>query len=135
MTAARLDLFARAVDRLAEALACPEDAIVRDACIQRFELAFETAWRAVQHRARREGIECVSPRDCLRTAFRLRLVEDDPGWLAMVEDRNRTVHLYDEAMALRVYRALPGHLARLQALLQRLRETESEAPAGGTPDA
>lgn len=124
----RTALLAQALARLEEALARPEDPIVRDACIQRFEFTFEMAWRAIQSRARAEGLDCVSPRDCFRTAFRLDLVEDDPRWLAMVEDRNRTTHLYDEASALEVYRALPGYLALLKGLLARLREA---GPEGG----
>ena len=100
----------------------PEDAIVRDACIQRFEFTFEMAWRAIQAHARVQGSPCVSPRDCLRTAFRLGLVEDNPAWMAMVEDRNRTTHTYDEASARAIYVALPGHARLLMALLGRLRE-------------
>ena len=76
-----------ALGRLEDGLARPEDAIVRDACIQRFEFTFEMAWRAIQSRARAEGVECVSPRDCFRAAFRLGLLGNDPRWLAMVEDR------------------------------------------------
>lgn len=122
----RTALLAQALARLEEALARPEDAIVRDACIQRFEFTFEMAWRAIQARARAEGLDCVSPRDCFRTGFRLGLLEDDPRWLAMVEDRNRTTHLYDEVTALGVYRALPGYLELLKGLLARLQEAEQE---------
>lgn len=64
----------------------------------------------------------MSPRDCLRTAFRLGLVEDDPAWMAMVEDRNRTTHTYDEASARAICVALPGHARLLATLLGRLRE-------------
>ena len=120
--ARRIALFAQALARLQEALSVPEDPIVRDACIQRFEFTFEMAWRAIQAHARVEGLTCLSPRDCLRTAFRLGLLEDDPGWMAMVEDRNRTTHTYDEAGARAIYTALSGHARRLAALLSRLRE-------------
>jgi nucleotidyltransferase substrate binding protein (TIGR01987 family) len=88
----RVVFFEQALRRLKEGLARPEDPIVRDACIQRFEFTFEMARKAVQSFALGEGVECVSPRDCLRTAFRLGLVESDPRWMAMVEDRNRTSH-------------------------------------------
>ncbi len=103
-------------------MSIPEDAIVLDACIQRFEFTFEMAWKAIQAHARVQGLPCVSPRDCLRTAFRLGLVEDDPAWMAMVEDRNRTTHTYDEASARAIYVALPGHARLLATLLGRLRE-------------
>jgi len=44
----RVVFFEQALRRLEEALAKPEDPIVRDACIQRFEFTFEMAWKAVQ---------------------------------------------------------------------------------------
>lgn len=65
----------QALRRLEEALAKPEDAIVRDASIQRFEFTFEMAWKAIQRYALAEGVECVSPRDCF--PFRLGLIEKD----------------------------------------------------------
>lgn len=120
----RLTAFARALQRLSEALTKPEDPIVRDACIQRFEFTFEMAWKALQEHARSEGIDCVSPRECFRVGFRLRVIENDPRWLAMVEDRNRTSHTYDEDSATAIYRALPGYAEILSGLLKRLNTAE-----------
>lgn len=62
----RLVLFEKALGRLEEALTRPEDPIVRDACIQRFEFTFEMAWKAIRDYALAEGLDCVSPRDCFR---------------------------------------------------------------------
>jgi uncharacterized protein YutE (UPF0331/DUF86 family) len=42
--------------------------------------------------------------------------------MAMVEDRNRTTHTYDEASARAIYTALSGHARLLATLLSRLRE-------------
>jgi len=120
----RLALLEQALARLDEALARPEDAIVRDASIQRFEFTFEMAWKAVQVHAAAEGLECVSPRDCLRAAFRLGVVDNDPTWMKMVEDRNRTTHTYDEASARAIYQALPDYAGLLRRLLTRLRESD-----------
>ncbi len=121
----RVQLLLRALDRLETALARPEDDITLDACIQRFEFSFELAWKAIQRQARAEGLDCASPRECLRVAFSLGLVEDDAQWMSMVEDRNRTSHTYDEATALAVYRALPGYARLLRELGRRLAERGS----------
>ena len=118
----RIGVLGQALARLDEALDRPEDPIVRDACIQRFEFTFEMAWKAVQAQAMAEGLECVSPRDCFRTAFRLGLVENDTGWMAMVEDRNRTTHTYDEKAAHEIYQALPDYARMIRRLLERLTE-------------
>lgn len=125
-------LFEQSLSRLDEALAKPEDAIVRDACIQRFEFTFEMAWKALQRYALAEGLECVSPRDCFRTGFRLGLIDNDARWMAMVEDRNRTAHTYDEKSAIAVYQALPAYAGLLRGLLIRLKEGESRRAREGS---
>ena len=81
---------------------------------------FDTAWKALQSRARIEGIDCASPRQCLRAAFRLGLIDADPRWMQMAEDRNRTSQTYDEGTAREVFPALPGYLEVLKPLLQSL---------------
>jgi nucleotidyltransferase substrate binding protein (TIGR01987 family) len=131
----RVSLLRQALARLEEALAQPEDAIVRDASIKRFEFTFEMAWRAIQAHTRRQGLDCQSPRDCVRTAFRLGLVDRDSRWLAMVEDRNRTVHLYDEESARTVFRELGAYGMLFRELLARLEAVEREADHEAGPGA
>ena len=83
-------LLEQALERLDEALARPADPVIRDAAIKRFEFTFELAWKAIEAQAPREALDCLSPRDCFRTAVRLGLIENDERWMRMVEDRNRT---------------------------------------------
>jgi nucleotidyltransferase substrate binding protein (TIGR01987 family) len=118
-TSVRLAAFEQALRRLEEGLARPADDIVRDGCIQRFEFTFEMAWRALQAYAAAEGVECVSPRDCFRAGFRLALIDRDAPWIAMVEDRNRTAHTYNEETAKAVYGALPAYATLFRRLLER----------------
>lgn len=58
-----------ALERLAEALDTPETSLSRDASIQRFEFSFELAWRSIQDRGRDAGLDCRSPKGCLKLAF------------------------------------------------------------------
>jgi len=111
-----LNSFGKAIDRLAEALAEPESAIVRDGAIQRFEFTFELAWKGVQKLTAYEDMPCNSPRECLRTAFRLGWIDNDAEWMRMVDDRNRTSHTYDEELAKEIYAKLPAYLERLRQL-------------------
>ena len=123
----RVYQFGQALQRLQDALKLPEDSIVRDACIQRFEFTFETAWKAVQADAAAEGTECASPRDCFRTAFRMGIIDlNETSWLKMVEDRNRTSHTYDEAAAEEIYRSLASYAELLGGLLEKLRKREEQ---------
>jgi len=38
-------------------------------------------------------------RDAIREAFVVELIADDEGWMKMLQDRNRTAHTYNEAVA------------------------------------
>ena len=111
--------FARAVDRLAEALDEPETSLSRDGAIQRFEFCFELGWKLMQKALRREGVDVRSPRGSLRAAFQQGWIEEEP-WLAMLSDRNLTSHTYDEELALAVYSRLGGHLDALRHVATRL---------------
>lgn len=108
------------MDRLAEALGVPETGLSRDAAIQRFEFCFELAWRSIQDRAREAGLDCRSPKGCLKLAFQQGWLDDEQRWLAILDDRNLTVHTYNEATAIEIYGRLRGHLAVLRKLLTAL---------------
>ncbi len=122
---ARCDSFSRAIVRLNEALMASETDLSRDAAIQRFEFCFELAWKVIQERVRTEGLDCQSPKGCLKLAYKNGWLGDETGWLAMLEDRNRTAHTYDEALAKDVYRRLSAHLPLLQALDKYLRNARA----------
>ncbi len=122
---ARRDSFSRAIVRLNEALMASETDLSRDAAIQRFEFCFELAWKVIQERVRTEGLDCQSPKGCLKLAYKNGWLGDETGWLAMLEDRNRTAHTYDEALAKDVYRRLSAHLPLLKALDEYLRSTRT----------
>jgi nucleotidyltransferase substrate binding protein (TIGR01987 family) len=119
MTARRQSLR-QAIVRFSEALHAPETDLSRDAAIQRFEFCFELAWKVIQEEARAEGLDCQSPKGCLKLAFKQGWISDESGWLVMLEDRNRTAHTYDEALAKNVYSQLSLHLPLLQGLSARL---------------
>ena len=121
----RRDSFSHAIVRFNEALVAPETDLSRDAAIQRFEFCFELAWKVIQEQARTEGLDCQSPKGCLKLAYKNGWLGDEAGWLAMLEDRNRTAHTYDEALAKEVYRRLSAHLPLLKALDESLRNTRA----------
>jgi nucleotidyltransferase substrate binding protein (TIGR01987 family) len=117
---ARRQALADAVRRLRAVLQEPETDVSRDAAIQRFEFCFELSWKAVQERAREDGLNCQSPKGCLKVAFKASWIGDEQGWLAMLEDRNQTSHTYDEDLAKTVYRRLSNYLPLFEALVGNL---------------
>lgn len=117
----RQERFRQAVERFSEALHAPESDLTRDAAIQRFEFCFELAWKVIQERARAEGLDCQSPKGCLKLAYKNGWIAEEAGWVAMLEDRKRTAHTYDEALAKDVYRRFSGYLPLFRTLERTLR--------------
>ena len=119
MTARRQALIS-AITRLRDLLAQPENDVSRDAAIPRFEFCFELAWKAIQERARDEGLDCQTPKSYLTLAFKASWVVDEREWLAMLADRNQTSHTYDEDLAKAVYERLRHYLPLREALANKL---------------
>jgi nucleotidyltransferase substrate binding protein (TIGR01987 family) len=95
-----------AVKRLREAIAQPENDLVRDAVIQRFEFTFELVWKSLKLYLERQGLDCGGPRSTLKKAFTEGLItspEQADVWLQLLEDRNLASHAYDEVLAIRIY--------------------------------
>ncbi|RLQ94568.1 nucleotidyltransferase [Falsibacillus albus] len=96
----------RAIKKLHESLERDpaKDDIVIDATIQRFEFTYELSWKIMKAYLEFNGIlEVPSPRKTIREAFKNGLIKEGDGWLKMLEDRNRTPHTYDEAIAVEIY--------------------------------
>ena len=110
--------YGKSLERFAEVLKKEKTIENRDASIQRFEFTIELAWKAIQKFLRGQEIVCRSPKECLDEAFKFGLVEDDPRWPQMLEDRNLTSHTYDEEIAEQVH----GHFSQYLPVLQSLKE-------------
>jgi len=80
-----LEDYAKALDELEQALAEPsENQLIQAGCIQYFEFCFELAWKSVKSVAEQEGLECHSPKTCLKVAHQNGWVEEEPLWLEML---------------------------------------------------
>ena len=107
--------------RLEEVLRMEKNSVVRDSAIQRFEFTLDLAWKTVKaYLEEQKGVVCRSPKDCLRQAFSQGLIEYDDFWLAMVDLRNETAHIYKEETAEAVYAKLPACLEKFQQLRKKL---------------
>lgn len=110
-----------ALERLEEALRQPKDEFIRDSAIQRFESTFELLWKCFQAACRDAGLTAYSPRDSMRGAFQLGLIEDDPVWLAMLEDRNLTSHTYHGDTAEAIFLRLPQYTPKIRTAVATLK--------------
>ena len=101
----KVNNFNNALDRLKEGIAKYDEAddLSRDGVIQRFEFTFELAWKTLKAVFEDEGLTGLnSPKTVLREAFAAELIKDDELWLAMLNDRNSTAHIYSEQLAIEI---------------------------------
>ena len=99
--------YLSAYDRLAFAAARASgerlDELERDGLIQRFEFTFELAWKSLKAYLEHQGVpELRFPKQVLREAYAAGVIDHDALWLAMLDARNRTSHLYDEDAAAKI---------------------------------
>ncbi len=70
--------------------------IERAGFIQFFEATIELSWKLLKDYLESEGYMINSPRDTIKTAFSIELIDNGELWLAALADRNLSVHTYDE---------------------------------------
>lgn len=100
--------YQKAVGKLKVAIAKnPElDDLYLDGTIQRFEFAYELAWKLMKDYLIYEGIASSSPRSCIREGFKLGLIQEPEKWLDMLEKRNLSSHTYNEMTANEIYQLI-----------------------------
>jgi len=120
----RFENFEKSFLLLQQALEIPEPSIVEEAgSIQFFEITFELAWKVMKDYLEYEGYEIKSPRNAIKQAFSVGLVEDGERWLEALGDRNLTVHTYDETRAKIVYERIKrDYFPLLQAFYRKCKE-------------
>ena len=119
----RLEQFERATARLDETLAEPVGTpYIIDATIQRFEFAFELAWKTMRGFLELAGRTVpATPRDAFKAAFAAGWINDEAGWFELMKMSNATSHIYDEAMAKDIYGRIRVHASLLRAAATVLR--------------
>ena len=116
----RIDSYRRALEKLRAVLEQPKTDTTRDASIKRFEFTYELAWKSIQDFLREQGIVCASPKGCLKEAFKFGLIPDNPLWTKIIDDRNLTVHTYDEGIAEDIYSRLKSYIPLFEELLNNM---------------
>jgi len=122
----RIQVAEKALATLKELAFLQDPSLVeRDAAIQRFEYTFEAFWKVLQVYLREvEGLEGASPKGVIRLAREVGLLGEEEARLAlgMVDDRNLTVHTYNESLAQAIFRRLPEYTRLMEQVLGRLQK-------------
>ncbi len=99
-----------------------EKSYVRDATIQRFEFCIELFWKVLKKICAEERMEAKSPKAVLSKAFELGLVNDEPAWLQMLDDRNNTSHTYQRVVAMEIYYRIPAYYKIMAKVYERIKK-------------
>jgi len=122
----RVVVARRALETLQEILAVAHPSRVeRDAAIQRFEYTCEAVWKAAQRYLQEvEGLSIGSPKGSIRASRDVGFITDEQATLglAMIDDRNLTVHTYNESLAEEIHRQLPSYAGFLTVWLTAMEE-------------
>lgn len=120
----RIGVAKKAINAFHEVLKIEEASdIERDAAIQRFEFSFEACWKASkQYLYDIEGIDIGSPKGVIRSSREVDILSENETILGlqMVNDRNLTVHTYNEELAVKIFENLPQYYELLRNWMNRL---------------
>lgn len=115
----------KAVQSLSEALkaaaAEPNDLLIRDACIQRFEYTYELSVKYTRRQLEAladapSTIDELGFKDMIRAAAERGLINNPHAWFSYRELRNAAAHTYDADKASAVFKALPVFLVDAERL-------------------
>jgi nucleotidyltransferase substrate binding protein (TIGR01987 family) len=104
----------------------PDDVVVRDATIQRFEYTYSLALKMLSRFINKESKEITHTmtfNQLIRTANQFGLLKSNLEiWDDYRQKRNSTSHTYDEAIALEVMSVVPNFKDDAEFLLSKLKE-------------
>ena len=67
-----------------------------------FEMVYELSWKVLKKYLLTQGHTTQGAKDVFSKAYQLGYISDEKNWLQMIEDRNQTAHVYDEADAIKI---------------------------------
>lgn len=131
----RFNHFVKALSQLEEAVQLaqqrPLSKLEEQGLIQAFEFTHELAWNTLKDFLEGRGVQNLyGSKDATREAFKTGLIENGETWMEMINSRNLTSHLYDEAIAAQIGAAIrEAYCTEFEALRVKLDELRQEEEA------
>ena len=96
--------------------------ILRDSNIQRFEYCYELSWKFMKYILEKYDteVETRSPKQALKTAFRIWYIDNLELWFKISEYRNKTSHEYEENIADELYENIPDFFEEMQRFYENI---------------
>lgn len=113
----------KAANKLNEALRGDASDLEIDGILHRFEFTFELAWKTMKDCLEEQGIvgKIGSPREIIKEAFSVGLIDNGEVWIDMMLSRNELSHLYDEETSRKIYDNIKEiYILEINKLIQKL---------------
>ncbi|MEA2081532.1 MAG: HI0074 family nucleotidyltransferase substrate-binding subunit [Elusimicrobiota bacterium] len=107
----------------------PYSLMMRDAAIQRFEYTFESVWKMLKELLKEDkGVIANFPKTVFRSIFSAGWINEQETkmCLDMTDDRNETVHIYNEKIAEKIFAELKEYCKLMKKILETAKETLSD---------
>lgn len=99
----RFQNFGKAFNRLCVAIETvkkdPDNELLQCGLIQTYEFSIELASKTLEDFLEEEGFMVQSPKSVIRQAYQSAYIDNVDDWIQALNDRNLTVHTYDDAVA------------------------------------
>lgn len=118
----RFDNFEKSYKTMAKYIDKPiETELERAGMIQLFEMTFELSWKVMKDYLESQGIVAKTPRETIKHASQIDLIDDAYTWIDGLVDRNLTAHTYDEKKAKKMVEDIKmKYFPELKKLYQKL---------------
>ncbi len=115
--------FIQALEQFGKAISAhrneKEDLLYQAALVQYFEIVSELAWKVLRDILIHEGIENTNtPRSVLKEALKAEFITNGDLWMRVIDDRNKTSHIYSEEIAQDVLKNIDNDYEKLFANLK-----------------
>lgn len=91
-------------------------------------------WKTLKYFLEYEGIKVATPRKVLKKSYAAQWIENEGVWLRMLDDRNKTSHVYDESLARQIYLHIHDYLPEMQKAYAFLEHEFMDKKETGTQD-
>lgn len=97
--------------------------------IQAFECNHELAWNVLKNFLQADGArEIYGSKSATREAFKVNLINDGEIWMKMIEDRNQTVHTYNQDLSEKIFnKVVKEYFAEFVLFKKKFEELKKEA--------
>lgn len=112
--------------KLCRAYEPPYDVVTKTGLVNLFSICFEQAWKTMKELLERHGYgegRTGSPKMIIKLAYQAGMIQDERGWLELLECRNEVAHSYNEETALAIIEGTKErYLILFEQLEQEMRE-------------